>query len=100
MNEPRSQSSRDLFRVWIASYDNWRPAGWDETPPVAVAVAPAEHDCFTADEAAAYLAGFNTCASDDSPGLWAIAVPVAIRYEGDPLPGERIRPRRLRLRAR
>ena len=97
MNKPRTSKSRELFRVWIASYDNWRPASWQEAPPVAVALAPAENDCFTAEEAAAYLEGFNTCVAEESPGLWAIAVPVVVRYDGDPLPGERIKPRRLRM---
>ncbi len=96
MNKLISKPSGALFRLWIASYEDWRPDGWRETPPSAVALMPAESGCYSAEEAAAYLEGFNARAARESRGLWAIAVPIVLRYDGEPRSGEHIVPQPLR----
>src|SRR5436305_8033943 len=84
---------RPLFRVWIVRYERWRPAAWDELPPRATAVEPADGAAMSAREAVRFLEGFNRTMlarvenaageSDDSLSVWAVAIPVSIRYDGD-----------------
>jgi hypothetical protein len=83
----------DRFRVWIARYKHWQPADYRQVPPAAVAIEPAEQDTMSADEAATYVEAFNRAALERSVGLWAVALPVTVRYEGEPQPGETIEPR-------
>ncbi len=80
----------DRFRVWIARYEHWQPAGYGEVPPAAVAVEPAEGDVMSAEEAATYVEAFNRVALGRSGKLWAVALPVYVRYEGEPEPGQTI----------
>lgn len=80
----------DRFRVWIARYDDWRPPGYREVPPAAVAVEPAEPETMSAEEADTYVEAFNRAALGRSAKLWAVALPVEVRYEGEPQPGQRI----------
>ena len=75
--------SRQLFRIWIARYENWRPVCWTDVPPSAVAVELAEERCLSANEAAQFLQGFNQAMLADRRSIWAVAVPVRLRYEGD-----------------
>lgn len=75
--------ARLLFRIWVVRYEQWRPAAWNELPPRAVAVEAAEADPLSAGEAARFLEGFNGTMLSRRSRLWAIAVPVTVRYDGD-----------------
>jgi hypothetical protein len=77
------QSGQRLFRLWIASYEDWRPARWSDVPPRAAAVELVEDAAYSADEAAFFLEGFNSAMLEHDRPIWAVAVPIAIRYEGD-----------------
>jgi hypothetical protein len=80
-----------LFRVWIVRYERWRPKAWDELPARATAVEPADGAAMSAREAVRFLEGFNrtmlaraeSSDSADSLRVWAVAIPVSIRYDGD-----------------
>ena len=84
------------FRVWIVQYSNWRPKQWNDQPPTATAIAPADEGCMTADEASTFLEGFNgtllaelpTQAAAGDVGRWGVLRPVKICYEGDLVPGQ------------
>jgi len=78
------------FRVWIAGYDRWQPAGFAEVPPGAVALEPAEEGTMSAAQATAYVEAFNRAALARQRKIWAVALPVVVRYEGDLRPGEKI----------
>jgi hypothetical protein len=82
MNTARLKVS-SLFRVWIARYEKWRPVSWDELPPRATAVEPADTAAMSAREAIRFLEGFNRTMLARLLPIWAIAVPVTIHYEGD-----------------
>jgi hypothetical protein len=85
-----SQKGGNRFRVWIARYARWQPAGYRQVPPAAVAVEPAEEGTMSVEEAATYVEAFNRAALGRSARLWAVALPVSVRYEGEPRPGQRI----------
>ena len=76
------------YRVWIAAYHDWQPAGCQDVPPQAVALEPAEDRTMSARQARRYVAAFNRVALSQGRRLWAVALPVAVRYEGDPQPGQ------------
>jgi hypothetical protein len=95
-----------LYRVWIVHYQDWRPHCWNEVPPQYRAVELAVGGCLSQDAAAHWLEGYNAAMlsneatlfdearlsdddrlSDDAK-LWAVAVAVQLRYEGDLAPGE------------
>ena len=76
------------FRVWIVRYDDWQPEDLRGVPPRAMALEPAERGTMSARQAAMYTEAFNRAALAASRRLWAIALPVQLRYEGDPRPGE------------
>ncbi|MFH1924710.1 MAG: hypothetical protein ABIP48_33075 [Planctomycetota bacterium] len=75
-------------RVWIAGYRDWKPGGYSEVPPDAVALEPAENGDLSAREAARYVEAFNRAALAGRRKIWAVAVPVAVRYDGEPCPGQ------------
>jgi hypothetical protein len=75
------------FRVWIVRYEGLPPERLLDTPPGATAVEPAEKRVLTARQARHYVEAFNRAASDGVRKIWAVAVPVTLRYEGDPQPG-------------
>jgi hypothetical protein len=79
---------RALYRVWIVEFSAWQPLAWHDVPPVARAVEPALPECLTAAGAAAYVAAFNRQMLADPRGQWAVPFPVAVRYDGEPAPGE------------
>ena len=89
MNAARRES-RLLFRIWVVRYDAWRPAAWNELPPRAVAVEAAEAAPLSAGEAARFLEGFNGTMLTRRGRLWAVAVPVTLRYDGDLRTGQTI----------
>ena len=72
-----------LFRDWITRFEKWQPAAWDELPPRATAVEPADNSAMSAREAVRFLEGFNRTMLARPSRVWAVAAPVTIRYEGD-----------------
>ena len=78
----------ERFRVWIVAYDGTRPADWRDAPARAVALEPAETGTMSARQAGLYVEAFNRTASGSPQNQWAVALPVTIRYEGDPQPGQ------------
>jgi hypothetical protein len=87
MNAAR-RSVRLLYRIWVVRYEHWRPAAWSELPPKAVAVETAEDAPLSEGEAARFLEGFNGTMLTRRAQLWAVAVPVTLRYEGDLCAGQ------------
>lgn len=75
------------FRLWIASYADWRPSHWNDVPPRATAIEIVDDVLYSATEAALFLHGFNGCMLADDQSIWAVALPVAVRYDGDAFPG-------------
>jgi hypothetical protein len=76
------------YRVWIASYKDWAPQGDHDVPPDVVASEPAEPGTMSAAQAARYVEAFNRAALARHRQLWAVALPVTLHYEGDPVPGQ------------
>ena len=76
------------YRVWIVRYQGWPPGAWHDIPTDATAVEPAERGAMTARRARRYVEAFNRAAQTGSQKIWAVAVPVALRYVGEPQPGE------------
>jgi hypothetical protein len=72
-----------LFRVWITRFEKWQPQAWNELPPRATAVEPADASAMSAREAIRFLEGFNRTMLARLLPIWAVAVPVTIHYEGD-----------------
>jgi hypothetical protein len=86
----RGHTTGNRRRVWIVRYDGQPPATWHDTPAGAVAIEPAEQRTMTPRRASRYVEAFNRAARHGSRKIWAVALPVTIRYEGDPRPGERL----------
>lgn len=78
------------YRVWIVTCEGWQPQSASDVPPQAIPLEPAEEGLMTAEEAGAYLEGFNQTALEEQTGHWAVAVPVRMRYEGDLMTGEEV----------
>lgn len=76
---------RGLYRVWLAEYEGRRPRRCCAVPRKARAVEPAEPHCVTAAAAREFVEGFNRVRRSDR--LWAVAVPVVVRIEGEPRRG-------------
>jgi hypothetical protein len=76
------------YRVWIVRYEGWLPGAWHDVPPGAIAVEPAERGTMPARRARRYVEAFNRAAESGPRKIWAVALPVAVRYMGDPEPGE------------
>ena len=68
----------------------WCGGTFGQTPPAAVAMEPAEEGTMSQSQAAVYVEAFNRAALGRRRKIWAIALPVTLRYEGDPRPGQRI----------
>jgi len=85
------QDVENRCRVWIVRYGESEPTGWHDVPPGAVAIEPAEGQAMTARQARRYVEAFNRAAIGGARKVWAVALPVMIRYEGDPRPGEPLR---------
>jgi hypothetical protein len=75
-------------RVWIVHYREAAPTGWHDVPLGAVAIEPAEGRTMTASQAKRYVEAFNRAAVGGTRKVWAVALPVRVRYDGDPRPGE------------
>lgn len=82
------QRPNELVRVWIVEYEDWEPTRWSDVPPAARAVAPIGNDCWSIDDALAFLEGFNGQALATPHGRWAIVHPVQLRLAGDLTPDQ------------
>ena len=82
------------YRVWIVRYEGRRPEAWSDAPAGAVAVEPAERGTMTARQARRYVEAFNRAAENGRQKTWAVALPVTVRYAGDPEPGKPLTPLR------
>lgn len=85
------QKDRTWFRVWIMSFEQWQPVHWDDRPPLAQAIEPVDEGLYSAEDAAAYLEGFNSASLRLRDGRWAAAIPVRVRLDGDLSPGQILR---------
>ena len=70
------------YRVWLLRGRS-SPRRLESAPRRFVAVEPAEDAPMSAGQASEYAAAYNAVALSIESGLWAVAVPVTIRYEGD-----------------
>ncbi len=84
----------DGFRIWVLKYYDWQPQTWSEVPPRGVVLEPAEPGCLSENEAAVFVETFNQSMLQARRNLWAVSVPVAIRYVGDLRPGQVLQARR------
>ena len=91
MESIRIGATGQMYRLWITTYADWQPAQWSDAPPTATALEAVENGLYSADEAALFLEGFNSAVLQNNDPIWAVAVPVTIRYEGDAQPGMPIR---------
>jgi len=80
----------DRFRVWIVAYEGAAPTDWCSLPPGAIAVTPAERGTMSARRAGVYVEAFNRAAVAGPAKRWAVALPVSVRYEGEPERGQPI----------
>jgi hypothetical protein len=85
---PAQGPDRRRFRVWIVRYDGWQPQNAQDTPPTAVALEPAENGTMTRPQAQAYTEAFNRAMLAAGRSLWALALPVAVCYQGEPQAGQ------------
>jgi hypothetical protein len=76
------------WRVWLVRYEQWQPDSWNAVPADATAIEPAERGTMSARRARRYVEAFNRAAHGGPRKIWAVAVPITVRYVGDPLPGE------------
>ncbi len=88
--EKMHHSGGPMFRLWMATYSDWRPTHWNQSPPRATALELVEDALYSADEAALFLEGFNSSMLGDARPIWAVAVPITVCYEGDARPGRPI----------
>jgi hypothetical protein len=65
---------------------------WSDRPPLATAIEPLSEATYDAENAQLFLQGFNSQMLLSERGLWAVAVPVTLRFEGDLQPGDKICP--------
>jgi len=84
----RDSAAQIRCRVWIVRYEGPPPAAWHEIPAEAVAIEPAEGHSMTARCASRYVEAFNRAAVGGARKVWAVALPVRPRYDGDLHPGE------------
>lgn len=75
---------------WGQDLQDWQPRHWHDLPPRAVAEQPIDNAVYGGADATVMLEAFNELALSGSQPIWAVAVPVTIRYEGDALAGQQI----------
>lgn len=88
--QPGGWAMKTRYRVWIVRYEGRQPDVWLGVPAGAVAVEPAERRTMTARQARPYVEAFNRTVQKGPRKVWAVALPVAICYAGEPQPGERV----------
>ena len=71
------------YRVWLIRYDDWQPRSWRAAPTRGWALRPAEDQPMTAEQADAFVRSFNSAMLSKSQQIWAVAVKVNVRFEGD-----------------
>jgi hypothetical protein len=62
------------FAVWLVRFDNWLPRSWNECPPRAVVLEPADDELMSADEAAGFIEGYNDTILRRSESTWAVPI--------------------------
>ena len=72
---------------WGDDLSDWRPSRWNQAPPQATALELVEDRLYGAREAALFVEGFNRAVIDGDRSVWAVAVPITVRYLGDVEPG-------------
>ncbi len=82
-----------LYRIWLVYCPDWRPTHWNDVPPRGVAAEPAVDCCLASHHARAYVKAFNRQTLKEPTGMWAVPIPVVIRYDGDLSLGQRWRRR-------
>ena len=87
-----------LVRVWIAECYDWNPTDWSDVPRKAMAVQPASDSCVSVPDAAMFVEGFNREMLRRRTLLWAIAVPITVRFEQDLASGDLMSDRGIPLR--
>ena len=92
------KDDQQLVRVWIAECHDWNPTDWSDMPRKAMAVQAASDTCVSVPDAARFVEGFNQEMLRRRMTLWAIAVPITIRFEQDLTPGESVTGRGIQLR--
>ncbi|MBX3411561.1 MAG: hypothetical protein KF708_02495 [Pirellulales bacterium] len=78
------------YRVWLVGFGEWEPERWSDVPPESVAIEAAEEGWLSVDEAAVFVRSFNTAMLTHPKRVWAIPVPVVVRYEGDLTAGQTV----------
>jgi hypothetical protein len=82
--------ARTRCRGWIVRYDGPQPTGWRDAPAAAIAIEPAEPGTMSARRAGRYVEALDQAALAGRRKVWAVALPVTIRYEGEPQPGDTV----------
>jgi len=83
-------SEQQRFRVWLVGFGDWQPERWSDVPPESVALEAAEDSWLSLDEATVFVRSFNSAMLTHPKRVWAIPVPVVVRYEGDLTAGQTI----------
>lgn len=78
----------ERYRVWLSLQGGEDGPQQDCSSTSAIVLEPAEQGSMSARQAARYVAAFNRAATAHGRAVRAFALPVAVRYEGDPLPGQ------------
>lgn len=78
------------YRVWLVACARQPPRHTHDRVLDATAIRPAERGVLSASQATHYVEAFNRAALARGLGVLALAVPVAVRYEGDLRPGEMV----------
>lgn len=83
-------AERQVFRIWIARVADWNPVRWNDVPPRAIALEPVSGEFFSEEDARLIVEGFNSQMLSDGRRLWAVALAVWLRLDGDPQPGDAV----------
>lgn len=81
----------ERYRVWIFVIGDPKPDDPDTVPPDAAALEVAERGTMSAWQAARYVETFNKTAQSVAARIRAVALPVAVHYEGEPCAGQTLR---------
>ena len=87
---PDDSAERLVFRIWIARFAQWTPSRWNDVPPRAIALEPVSGEFFSEEDARLIVEGFNSQMLSDGRRLWAVALAVWLRLDGDPQPGDAV----------